>query len=578
MAPPPLLEIRGLTIDLPQQAERRHAVEGVSLELWRNEILCVVGESGSGKTMMARSIMGLLPARVRVSGGAIGFEGEDLARVSGVRLRQIRGGRISMIFQEPMTALNPVMTIRDQIDEVIAVHTNLPRRERLKRILDILDDVRLPEPEHILRAYPHELSGGQRQRAMIAMALVLKPAMIIADEPTTALDVTTQAQILKLIRELQAEHGTGVLFVTHDFGVVAEIADRVAVMQHGRLVEYDAAERVLNRPRHPYTRSLIGAVPSLVPHSRTHAQGPTILEVHGLDKAYRSGGGLFGRGGRVMHAAKSVGFAIRRGETLGLVGESGSGKTTVARCVVRLIEADGGRILLDGIDLRALSKRAMRPYRKRVQMVFQDPFGSLNPRLKVGGLVAQGPIVQGTRPAAALARAHELLQLVGLDPRAADRYAHEFSGGQRQRIGIARALALDPELLVADEPVSALDVSVQAQVLALLADIRARFNLTMLFITHDLRVAAQVCDAIAVMRAGEIVECGPTRAIFGDPKHPYTRELIDAVPGKSWVVPAMLADEAELSGAADRSHELVAPAAASRPEPAQRKQAAGEVP
>jgi peptide/nickel transport system ATP-binding protein len=541
----PLLEIRGLTIDLPQHADRRHAVEDLSLELWGNEILCVVGESGSGKTMMARSIMGLLPARVRVSAGEIGFEGEDLSRVSPARLRQIRGGRISMIFQEPMTALNPVMTIGDQIDEVIYVHTDLPRRRRRERILDILADVRLPDPQHILRAYPHELSGGQRQRAMIAMALVLKPAMIIADEPTTALDVTTQAQILRLIRDLQAEHNTGVLFVTHDFGVVAEIADRVAVMQHGRLVEYDLADRVLNRPRHPYTRSLIAAVPSLVPHSRTQPRGEALLKVESLDKAYRSGGGLFGRGGRVMHAAKSVEFAIRRGETLGLVGESGSGKTTVARCIVRLIEADGGRILLDGTDLRALSKREMRPWRKRVQMVFQDPFGSLNPRLKVGGLVAQGPIVQGAEPAEALARAHELLALVGLDPGAVDRYAHEFSGGQRQRIGIARALALDPELLVADEPVSALDVSVQAQVLALLAEIRDRFNLTMLFITHDLRVAAQVCDAIAVMRAGEIVESGPTREIFGNPRHPYTRELIDAVPGKAWVVPALPAEGGE---------------------------------
>jgi peptide/nickel transport system ATP-binding protein len=540
-----LLEIRGLTIDLPHLAERRHAVEDVGLFLRPNEILCVVGESGSGKTMMARAIMGLLPPRVRTSAGEIVFEGEDLLRVTPARLRQIRGGRIAMIFQEPMTALNPVMTIGDQIDEVIAVHIDLPRRRRRERILDILADVRLPEPEHILRAYPHELSGGQRQRAMIAMALVLKPAMIIADEPTTALDVTTQAQILKLIRDLQAEHGTGVLFVTHDFGVVAEIADRVAVMQHGRLVESDQADQVLNWPRHPYTRALIAAVPSLVPHSRPRPQREPLLAVEDLDKSYRSGGSLFGRAGRVMHVARSVRFSIRHGETLGLVGESGSGKTTVARCVVRLIEADGGRILLDGTDLRALSKRAMRPWRKRVQMVFQDPYGSLNPRLKIGGLVAQGPIVQGAAPAEALARAHELLQLVGLDPRAADRYAHEFSGGQRQRIGIARALALNPELLVADEPVSALDVSVQAQVLMLLAEIRDRFNLTMLFITHDLRVAAQVCDAIAVMREGKIVEMGPTTEIFGNPRHPYTRELIDAVPGKAWVVPALPAESGE---------------------------------
>jgi peptide/nickel transport system ATP-binding protein len=533
-----ILQIRNLTVDLPVGGDRLHAVENLSLSLHRDEILCVVGESGSGKSVMARAIVGLLPPRLYASAGEIHFEGEDMLRMAPARMRQVRGGRISMIFQEPMTALNPLMTIGEQIDEVIEVHTELARAKRRARIVEILDDVRLPEPERIIYAYPHELSGGQRQRAMIAMALVLEPSIIIADEPTTALDVTTQAQILTLIRELQAEHHTGVIFITHDFGVVAEIAQRVAVMQDGKLVEYGQAAKVLNAPEHPYTRSLIAAVPSLTPRQRSaNAERPSLLTVHGLDKSYSSGGGLFGKSSRLVHAVKSVEFTIRRGETLGLVGESGSGKSTVARCVVRLTDADGGEVRLDGADLLRLSRREILPYRKRLQMIFQDPFASLNPRLTVDRLIAQGPMVHGAKRGQALARARELLNLVGLDARAADRYPHEFSGGQRQRIGVARALALDPELLVADEPVSALDVSVQAQVLKLLAEIRDRFHLTMLFITHDLRVAAQVCDSVAVMQSGEIVEYGSTEDIFLNPQHPYTRELLDAVPGKHWQIP-----------------------------------------
>ena len=544
-----LLDIEGLTVDLPAGADRAHAVEDVSLSLRPNEILCVVGESGSGKSVMARTVMGLLPPRLHPSAGVVRFEGENLLEVSPAHMREVRGGRISMIFQEPMTALNPLMTIGDQIDEVVDAHTDLARPKRFERIVEILSDVRLPEPERIAHAYPHELSGGQRQRAMIAMALILEPAIVIADEPTTALDVTTQAQILALLKDLQAERHTGVLFITHDFGVVAEIADRVAVMQHGKVVEFAQASEVLNRARHPYTRSLIAAVPSLVPRRRDDVKiQPAVIDVRDLDKHYSSGGGLFGRKtARVVHAAQSVSFTIRRGETLGLVGESGSGKSTVARCAVRLIDADGGAVELDGTDLLVLSKREMNLYRKKIQMIFQDPFASLNPRLKVDRLIAQGPVIHGTKLEDAIERAHELLRLVGLDPRAADRYPHEFSGGQRQRIGIARALALDPEVLIADEPVSALDVSVQAQVLELLADIRERFHLTMLFITHDLRVAAHVCDSVAVMRLGQIVEYGPTEELFTHPRHPYTRELLDAVPGKEWDIP----DFGHAAGAAD---------------------------
>jgi peptide/nickel transport system ATP-binding protein len=533
-----VLSIENLTVALPSWADRPRAVEEVSVSLAQDEILCVVGESGSGKSVMARAVMRLLPEpRVRATAGRILFEGEDLLRATPARMREVRGGRIAMIFQEPMTALNPLMTIGRQIDEMVETHLDLSRGERRRRIEAVLSDVRLPDPGRILRAYPHEISGGQRQRAMIAMALVLEPALLIADEPTTALDVTTQAQILALIKELQREHRTGVLFITHDFGVVAEIADRVAVMQQGKLVELGAAAEVLNAPRHPYTQSLIAAVPGLVPRApRLSAGAAPLLRIEGVDKVYGAGG-LFAKRGRTVHALREVGISVPRGQTLGLVGESGSGKSTLARCVVRLVDADRGKILLDGVDLAPLSRRRMRPHRRRVQMVFQDPFGSLNPRLRVGPLIAQGPIVHGTPEKEAMRLAAELLELVGLSPSAADRYPHEFSGGQRQRIGIARALAVKPDLLVADEPVSALDVSVQAQVLRLLADIRDRFHLTMLFITHDLRVAAQVCDEIAVMRQGEIVEHGATAEVFARPQHPYTQELLAAVPGKAWLAP-----------------------------------------
>ncbi|MGH8683368.1 MAG: ABC transporter ATP-binding protein [Burkholderiales bacterium] len=540
MSGPALLALHGVSVALPAWADRKLAVSDVSLELRRNQILCVVGESGSGKSVLARSIMGLLPApHVRVSGGRVVFDGEDLLKAVPERMRAIRGARIAMIFQEPMTALNPLMNIGRQIEEMVEVHLALTRKERRERIVALLEEVRLDDPDRIMRAYPHELSGGQRQRAMIAMALILEPAIVIADEPTTALDVTTQAQILALIKELQRKHQTGVLFITHDFGVVAEIADHVAVMQHGVLVERGAAGQILNEPQHAYTRSLIGAVPSLAPRGRRDGgDSPVLLEVSGVSKTFGAGASWFSRRDRRVRAVKSVGLTVRRGRTLGLVGESGSGKSTLARCILRLIEPDAGSVHLGDIDLSALSRRQLRPHRKRMQMVFQDPFGSLNPRLTVVQLIAQGPITHGVPESEARAIARDLLHLVRLDPAAADRFPHEFSGGQRQRIGIARALALKPDVLVADEPVSALDVSVQAQVLQMLADIRDRLKLTMLFITHDLRVAAQVCDEIAVMRQGEIVESGPTAEVFSDPQHAYTRELLAAVPGRNWLPPA----------------------------------------
>ena len=528
-----VLDIQGLTVRLPPGADRRNAVENISFSVGANEIVCVVGESGSGKSVTAHTVMGLLPqGQLTPTAGHILLEGEDLMKKSPAELRRMRGDRMAMIFQEPMTALNPVMRVGEQIEEVLEIHTDLDARGRRKRVLDTLAAVHLPDIERLIDVYPHQLSGGQRQRIMIAAALVLDPALLIADEPTTALDVTTQAQILRLIKELQVRRNTGVLFITHDFGVVAEIAHRVVVMQHGRIVEQGTAAEVLRRPRDEYTRMLIRSVPSLTPPERAEAADlPIALETKGLSKTYVIGG-LFGR--REVPAAKHVSLTVRRGETLGVVGESGSGKSTVARCIARLIEPTGGAILIEGTDVAGLGTRALRPHRKRVQVVFQDPYRSLNPRRSVGAAITEGPMNFGTPREAAIARARALMKLVELDPDSLSRFPHQFSGGQRQRLCIARALAMEPEILIADEAVSALDVSVQAQVLKLIDDVRRRFNLAVLFITHDLRVAAQVCDRIAVMQKGEVVEEGSTGEIFRAPKHPYTRALFDAAPGRAF--------------------------------------------
>jgi peptide/nickel transport system ATP-binding protein len=525
-----ILTIDRLSVRLPAGADRARALSDVSLSIAANEILCVVGESGSGKSVMANTIMRLLPNEVAVDGGRILFEGRDLASASPAEMRQVRGAGIAMIFQEPMTALNPLRTIGDQIGEMFSIHTDLSRADINARVLALLDDVRIPDPTLAAKAYPHELSGGQRQRAMIAMALALDPKILIADEPTTALDVTTQAQILKLIRDLQQRKRTAVLFITHDFGVVAEIADRVAVMQHGVVVEQGTADAVLNHPQHPYTRQLIAAVPPLTAPPPRALNPDPVLTISDVSKTYRTGGFL-GRGARVTAAVKNVSLSLPRGATLGIVGESGSGKSTLARCIVRLIDPDDGSIVLDGKDWATMPRNDVRRETRHIQMVFQDPFASLNPRRTAAELVAQGPIVHGTPRAEALARARELFALVGLDPAASDRLPHEFSGGQRQRIGLARALALHPDVLIADEAVSALDVSVQAQVLKLLAELRERLGLSIVFITHDLRVAAQICDLVAVMKDGEVVEHGPAAAVFGAPQHPYTRALLDSIPG-----------------------------------------------
>jgi ABC-type glutathione transport system ATPase component len=514
-----LLDVRNLTVALPPGADRPHAVEDVSFTLDAGEILCIVGESGSGKSVSAGAIMGLLPPALKVLGGGIEFEGRDVLGLKPTEMRLLRGSRIGMIFQEPMTALNPLMRVGDQIAEVLKVHGVAGST---KRVQELIEAVQLPDPDRIARSYPHLLSGGQRQRVMIAMALALEPAVLIADEPTTALDVTTQMQILGLIKEIQSRRGMGVLFITHDFGVVAEIADRVAVMQRGRIVESGPAKQVLNRPRHDYTKALIAAVPHRARAIEAPATGRPVLELK-------------------VSAVKDADIALRKGETLGLVGESGSGKSTLARCIVNLVKPEEGAIRFHDTDLRRLMRRHWKPYRKRIQMVFQDPFASLNPRRRVGEIIAEGPMAHGVSRALALRQAGDLLALVQLDANAGDRFPHEFSGGQRQRIGIARALALEPELLIADEPVSALDVSVQAQILALLEDLRQRLGLTMLFITHDLRVAAQVCGRVAVMQRGVIVEQGQTAEVFAAPQHPYTKSLLDSIPGRHWLPPVVKA-------------------------------------
>ncbi|MFO1087957.1 MAG: ABC transporter ATP-binding protein [Hyphomicrobiales bacterium] len=526
-----VVTVENLDLSLPEGGDRPFATKGVSYNVEAGKVLCIVGESGSGKSMSANAIMGLLPPLVKPTGGRILFEGQDLLSLDEAAMRSIRGARIGMIFQEPMSALNPLMRIGEQIAEVFEAHRSLPQNERKTRALELLSEVGLPDPEATIRAYPFQLSGGQRQRVMIAMALALEPKLLIADEPTTALDVTTQAQILELIRQLRDQRGTAVLFITHDFGVVADIADYVCVMQQGRVVEYGPVGEVLYNPSNDYTKSLIDAIPKM---QRKNADEditrPPLLQVNDLRKTYHTSSGIFGPT-RVVHAVDKVSFDIAQGETLGIVGESGSGKSSLGRCIIRLMQPDAGTIRLDDVDISALNGGELRRHRRLIQMIFQDPYGSLNPRTKVGRIVADGLIAAGRSKASAMARSRELLELVGLGGSAADRYPHEFSGGQRQRIGIARALALDPRLIIADEAVSALDVTIQAQVLELLAELKKKFNLSLLFITHDLRVAAQICDRIAVMQNGRIVEIGSVNEVFFEPKQDYTKKLLAAMPG-----------------------------------------------
>ncbi|MBZ7924821.1 ABC transporter ATP-binding protein [Ensifer adhaerens] len=532
-AAPVALEVKDLTISLSGTGVGAQPVlDRVSLTIRHGETVCLVGESGSGKSVTSLAIMGLLPKNaLAVKGGEILLKGRNLLALDAKAMRDLRARKVSMIFQEPMTALNPVLRVGAQVEEVLEMHGDLTPHERRRHVLDMMDQVHLPDVERIYNSFPHQLSGGQRQRIMIAMALILEPQLLIADEPTTALDVTTQKQILSLIAEMQEKHGTAVLFITHDMGVVADIADSVYVMKRGAVVEHAAVGTLLRTPKDEYSRKLLQAVPSLQPRvPRQDAPREHVLSVKSLEKTYP----LAGVRKPPTIAATGVNFEIRRGRTLGIVGESGSGKSTVARCIMRLIDPTGGEIRVASKEIAKLSRRQLQPHRRSIQMVFQDPYRSLNPRWTVGESIIEGPLNFGICREDALAHARKLLDLVGLPADAIGRYPHQFSGGQRQRIAIARAVAMRPDVLVADEAVSALDVSVQAQVLNLLDELQAQLGIAILFITHDLRVAAQICDEVVVMQRGRIVEHGAASDVLSSPSHPYTRALIEAAPGRGW--------------------------------------------
>ncbi|MEJ8847136.1 ABC transporter ATP-binding protein [Variovorax rhizosphaerae] len=529
----PVLAVRDLAISLPRGGDRPHAVEKISFNVPPGKIVCLLGESGSGKSVIANAIMGLLPSGLAPTAGSIKLQGKELVGAPQNDFRNLRGPSMAMVFQEPMTALNPVMTCGDQIDEMLVQHVQMGAAERRQKILAIMARVKLPEPERIYASYPHQLSGGQRQRIVIAIALILKPVLLICDEPTTALDVTTQAEILKLILELQTENGTAVLFITHDFGVVAEIADEVVVLQLGHMIEKGDKHEVLTRPREPYTRMLLDAVPELASQARPPiADVEPLLDAKNICKTYTTGSWPGTR--RTVNAVRDVSLKVRPRETVGIVGESGSGKSTVARCIARLIDPTSGDIHASGRSVAHLKGRGLSPYRRDVQVIFQDPYRSLNPRQTVGDSIIEGPLNFGVSRDQAWKEAEDLMHLVRLKPEALRRYPSEFSGGQRQRISIARALACKPKLIIADEAVSALDVSVQAQILKLLDEIQRATHIGILFITHDLRVASQICDRVIVMHQGQIVEQGAVADVFFKPKEDYTRRLLAAAPGRDF--------------------------------------------
>ena len=559
-----VLSLRDLSVSFRSDGVWRPVVEGLSFDVGPHETVAVVGESGSGKSVTALSVMRLLPQANSKIEGVIRLDGRDILKLSEKEMRRVRGDVASMIFQEPMTSLNPVLTIGFQIAEALICHRQLDRKAAEVETLHILERVRMPAARQRLNEYPHRFSGGMRQRVMIAMALACNPKLLIADEPTTALDVTVQAQILELIKLLQDEEGMAVVFITHDMGVVAEIADRVVVMLKGRKVEEGAVAQVLEKPRHPYTQALFAAVPRLgsmkseplpkpfpetegaedapnalftLADSESEARGASppahrsILEVTNLVTRFPVHSGIFGRVSGRVHAVEDVSFSLHAGETLALVGESGCGKSTIGRSILRLVEPSGGRVLFEGQDVRALDREGLRKMRQRMQMIFQDPFASLNPRKSIGAAIAEPIIVHGIAPPReAPDRVGDLLRKVGLTPDMAERYPHEFSGGQRQRVAIARALALAPKLIVADEAVSALDVSVKARVVNLMMRLQAEMGLAFLFISHDIAVVERISHRIAVMFLGEIVEIGPRAAIIENARHPYTKKLIAAAP------------------------------------------------
>jgi peptide/nickel transport system ATP-binding protein len=531
-----VLSVRGLRTEVATPEGSRVVVDGLSFDLAAGRTLCIAGESGSGKSMTALSIMRLLPEPMaRVGGGSVRLAGRELLTLSEAEMRRVRGGDIAMIFQEPMTSLNPVLSIGRQLTEAIRAHRRLDRRAAREAAVEALAAVRISEPERRLTQYPHELSGGMRQRVMIAMAIAGRPKVLIADEPTTALDVTVQAEILDLIRMLQAEYGTALLLITHDMGVVAEMADDVIVMHDGAMVESGRATDIFTAPREPYTQALLAAVPRLgemtgKPAPSHAATAAPVLEVRDLSVRFPVKGGLLQRTRAHVQAVAAVNFSIAPGETLALVGESGCGKSTTAKALLSLVPWEGA-IAVAGQETRHLRSGAMKAVRRNIQMVFQDPYASLDPRMRVGDLVAEPLIIHGVATAsAARERAAELFRRVGLTPEQMSRHPHEFSGGQRQRICIARALALSPKIIVADESVSALDVSVQARVLELMQRLQEELGISYLFISHDMAVVEQISHRVAVMYRGAIVEMGTRGQVFENPRHPYTQRLLDAVP------------------------------------------------
>ena len=562
----PLLSIRDLAIDFHTDSGDFRAVDGLSLDIPRGKTVAVVGESGSGKSVTAQAILRILPKAARISGGSIVFNDPAVPQAStditelgadSERMRALRGGRIAMIFQEPMTSLSPLHTVGDQVTEALALHADVGKDEAKARAVDVFARVGFPDPKRALVTYPFELSGGLRQRAMIAMALIAKPALLIADEPTTALDVTTQAQILDLMRELQADTHMSLMLITHDLGVVANMADEVVVMYRGRVMEAGPREEIFRRPRHPYLKALMRAVPrfDMEPGERLtpireiksaalarKAEEPAplrptgiVLKAENICKTYTLRAGWFSGKKRTIHAVNGVSLALPRGTTLGLVGESGCGKTTLSKIITRALVPDKGRVLFnDGSgdkDVHHLENGELKAFRRSVQFIFQDPFSSLNPRMTVYEILTEPLRIHGIgAPDDRYARAKELLDMVGLDRRSLRRYPHSFSGGQRQRLGIARALALNPQVLLCDEPVSALDVSVQAQVLNLLKDLQSALGLSYLFVSHNLAVVDYIADTIAVMCRGYIVEEAPKATLFRNPVHPYTQALLAAVP------------------------------------------------
>jgi peptide/nickel transport system ATP-binding protein len=552
----PVLSVQKLRTSFMVDGAWKPVVRDISFTVAPGETVAIVGESGSGKSVTSLSIMRLLQSDTSCIEGKVFLGGRDLLALPEHEMRKVRGNDVAMIFQEPMTSLNPLFTIGDQISEALLCHSPISKAEAKAQTLRILEKVRIPSATSRFDEYPHRFSGGMRQRVMIAMALATKPKLLIADEPTTALDVTIQGQILDLIKMLQEEEGTSVLFITHDMGVVAEIADRTVVMYRGEQVETGHTADIFHRGQHPYTRALLSAVPvlgSMQTHQRplrfpvvdvgtglsdvpvevadTVSKGQPILQVKNLTKRFDIRSGLFGKLSGRVHAVENVSFDLRAGETLSLVGESGCGKSTTGRAIMRLIQPESGSVQVDGREVLTLDKRDMREMRKTVQMIFQDPFASLNPRMTVGAAIAE-PYLEHKMGSAGQAKevVADMLVKVGLTSDMAKRYPHEFSGGQRQRICIARALALRPKVIVADESVSALDVSIKAQVINLMLDLQQELDLAFLFISHDMAVVERVSHRVAVMYLGEIVEIGPRASVFANPQHAYTKRLISAVP------------------------------------------------